>query len=64
MLKIKMVEAEHIKRWRNIIIGNLHTRFINGMSEREFLEQYKNAPPDIVRQAMQGLVDEARAEII
>ena len=61
-MKFTLAEKEIIERWKEIIIGNLHTQFRNGMTENEFAESYTNAPKEIIKKAIQELITERKVE--
>ncbi len=64
MLTFKLVDAEHVKRWKAILVGNLLSRFTDGITEDQFFALYKNAPKALVVTAINELVADGKAVLI
>ncbi len=60
---ILLVETQHIVLWKDIILGNLLTKYRAGMTENDFMQDYPSANLNIIKKAVQELVAEGKVTI-
>ena len=63
MPTIKMVEKEHVVLWKQIILGNLLTKYREGMTEDNFIKDYPTANITVVKKAVLELQAEGKITI-
>ncbi len=60
---VKLVEAEHITLWKTIILGNLLTKYRQGMTEDDFMKDYPSADLTVVKKAVLELKAEGKVTV-
>ncbi len=60
---ILLVETQHIVLWKDIILGNLLTKYRAGMTEDDFMKDYPSANLTVVKKAVLELVTEGKVTI-
>ena len=63
MPTILLVETEHITLWKTIILGNLLTRYRQGMTEDDFMKDYPSANLVVVKKAVLELKTEGKVTV-
>jgi len=64
MSKIILSEREKTAYWKELIIANLQGMYYDGMTEDDIISLYNKAERNIIKKAIQELIQEGKVEVV